>query len=46
MYSNILPQKCKASVQFSFKNLIFFSFINFNFGPTSSSIKFGLVSIR
>ena len=35
----------KSMYQFYFKNLIFFSFTNFNFGKTSSSIKYVLVSI-
>ena len=35
MYNNILPQKSKVNVSIFFKNLIFFSFINFNFGQTS-----------
>ena len=45
MYNNALPQKYKINVSISFKNLIFFSLINYNFDKTSSSIKYGLVSI-
>ena len=48
MYNNILPQKCKVNVLIFFQkfNTVFFLFINFNYGQTSSSIKNGLVSIR
>ena len=47
MYNNILPQKCKENVLIFFQkfNTVFFLFINFNCGQTSSSIKNGLVSI-
>ena len=47
MDNKILPQKYKANLSFFFQkfNTVFFSFINFNFGETSSSIKYGLVSV-
>ena len=39
------PQKCKVNVLIFFQkfNTVFFLFINFNYGQTSSSIKNGLV---
>ena len=48
MYSNILPPKCKVDVSISFQNFntVVFLFINFSFGQTSSSIKYGLVSVE
>ena len=48
MYSNILPQKYKVNVSIFFQkfNTVFFVFINFTFGLTSSSIEYELVSIE
>ena len=47
MYSNILPQQRKVDVSIFLQkfNTVFFLFINFSFGQTSLSIKYGLVSI-
>ena len=39
------PRNIKSMYQYSFKNLILFSFINCSFGKTSSSNKYELVSI-
>ena len=43
MYNNILPEKCKANLSIFFQkfNKVLFAFIDFNFGQTFSSIKFG-----
>ena len=44
MYNSILPQKRKgnASIFFQNFNTVLFWFINFNFGRTSSFVKYGL----
>ena len=46
MYTAALsPRNIKSKYQYSFKNSIFFSLINFSFSKISSSIKYGLISI-
>ena len=43
--TTLSPRNVKSKYQFFFKNVIFFLFINFSFGQTSSFITYRLVSM-
>ena len=45
MYNNTLPQKCKVNITIFFQKLNILFIYKLSFGKTSSSIKYGLVSI-
>ena len=45
MYNSTLPQKCKVNVSIFFQKLNLLFIYKLGFGKTSSSIKYGLVSI-